>query len=270
MARTSLARATTLAAILTLGLGGLTGCGESGTAAPGDSASVVMEGDQLDGFAGQVKKMGMVEWSGQLLTKAPSNGGKQIFELSGRYSGSTGASEVSMDSSIDGKVERVDYLVINGHTYFNSEAWGPVANDCWADITGKTDYLWALPSDLDPTWPVAKARAVRLDGDGVRTGIPAATVLKGMPRGLFPTVPAGLDGIEASSLITPHGPLLEVGVDVVNMWADVPPEDLAAIDTKRAGWWSMTMKEALDDSWVAPPKHVFDPAVTPPSQCLKG
>ncbi len=248
----------------------LTGCGGAGSATPEDSDAVVLEGDQLDAFAAQVKGMGMVEWSGQLLTKSPDNGGKQIFELSGRFSGSTGYSEISMDSAIDGIQQQVDYLVVAGRSYFNSEAWGPTASDCWADITDDPARLWALPTDLDPTWPVTDARAVRLEGEGVRVAIPAEAVLTGMPRGLFPQVPAALGKVEASGEIIPHGPLLEVGVDVVNMWADVPPEQLADIDTKRAGWWAMTMKESRNGASVAPPKHVFDPAVTPPSQCMKG
>ena len=53
------------------------------------------------------------------------------------------------------------------------------------------------------------------------------------------------------------------------MWADVPPAELADIDTKRAGWWTMTMEESQNGASVQPPKHVFDPAVTPPSQCMK-
>ena len=260
---------------LTLTLG-LSACGGSPTADPdsepgGEAGAVMTEAEQLDQFVRRVEDMDMVEWSGQLLTKAPDDGGRRIFELSGRFSGSTGASQLSMDSSIDGKRESVDYLILNGHTYFNSDAWGPVANDCWADITDKPANLWALPSDLDPTWPVTDTRAVGLEGEGVRTTVPATSVLEGMPRGLFPAVPAGLQDVRATGVVIPHGSsMLEVGVDVVGMWADVAPEALSTIDTKRAGWWSMTMKEALDDSWVHPPTHVFDPAVTPPSQCVGG
>jgi len=248
---------------------GLTACGGSGTAAPGDTDEIVLEGDQLKGFVKQVNGMGMVEWSGQLLTKSPDKGGRQIFELSGRFSGGTGFSEITMDSRIDGNHQVVDYLVVGGRTYFNSEAWGPMAADCWADITDDPARTWALPTKLDPTWPVSDARAVRLLGEGVDVAIPANIVLMGMPRGLFPTVPAGLDGIEAGGVIIPHGPLLEIGVDVVNMWADVPPEQLADIDTKKAGWWAMTMKESPNGAAIQPPKHIFDPAVTPPSQCMK-
>ena len=71
--------------------------------------------------------MGIVEWHGQLLTKNPDNGGKRIFDLDGRYSPSTGYSELSMDSAIGGDVQQVDYLVVAGRTYFNSEVWGPNA-----------------------------------------------------------------------------------------------------------------------------------------------
>ena len=249
---------------------GLTACGGSGSAAPGDTEKVVSEGDQLAELVSQVDSMGMVEWSGQLLTKSPDKGGRQIFELSGRFSGSTGYSEVTMDSRIDGNKQLVDYLVVAGRTYFNSEAWGPSASDCWADITGDQARTWALPTKLDPTWPVSDAKAVGLDDDGVQVRIPAQVVLTGMPRGLFPTVPAGLKGVAADGVVIPHGPLLEIGVDVLGMWADVPAAELADIDTKRAGWWTMTMKEAQDGTSVKPPKHVFDPAVTPPSQCMKG
>ena len=76
-------------------------------------------------------------------------------------------------------------------------------------------------------------------------------------------------GVAADAVVIPHGPLREVGVDVVGMGADVPPAELADIDTKRAGWWTMTMKESQNGASVQPPKHVFDPAVTPPSQCMK-
>lgn len=251
---------------------GLTACGDSGSASSGEtekSEKSVSEGDQLAGLVTQVDDMGVVEWSGQLLTKAPDSGGRQIFELSGRFNGSTGHSEVTMDSRIDGNNQMVDYLVVAGRTYFNSEAWGPSASDCWADITDDPARTWALPTQLDPTWPVSDATAVKRDGDGVQVAIPAQVVLMGMPRGLFPTVPAGLRGVQADGVVIPHGPLLEVGVDVVGMWADVPPGELADIDTKRAGWWSMTMKESQDGSSVQPPKHVFDPVVTPPSQCMK-
>lgn len=270
-------RTAAMAAAVSAALMGLTACGGSGSAAPDDAEKASSEGDQparsegdrLAGFVAQVEDMGIVEWSGQLLTRSPDDGGEQIFELSGRFSGSTGYSEVTMDSRIDGTTQLVDYLVVAGRTYFNSEAWGPGASDCWADITGDPARTWALPTQLDPTWPVSDAEATGLDGDEVQVTIPAKVVITGMPRGLFPRVPAGLKGVTADGVVIPHGPLLEVGVDVVGMWADVPPAELADIDTVRAGWWTMTMTESQDGTSVQPPKHVFDPAVTPPSQCMR-
>ena len=266
MGRHNAALAAAVSAALALGL---TACGGSGSAAPADAEKAVSATDQLAGLVTQVEAMGIVEWTGQLLTKSPDHGGKQIFELSGRYSGSTGYSEVTMDSRIGGVHQMVDYLVVAGRTYFNSEAWGPTAADCWADITDDPARTWALPTNLDPTWPVTDAKAVGLEGEAVQVTIPAQVVLMGMPRGLFPTVPAELKGVVADGVVIPHGPLLEVGVDVVGMWADVPPAELADIDTKRAGWWTMTMEESQNGASVQPPKHVFDPAVTPPSQCMK-
>ncbi|CUR56541.1 exported hypothetical protein [metagenome] len=249
----------------------LSGCGGSGTAASTKTTDVLMEGEQLEAMVGQVAKMGIVEWHGQLLTKNPDNGGKRIFDLDGRFSPSTGYSELSMDSAIGGKVQQVDYLVVNGRTYFNSEEWGPNAASCWAEITADQSRSWALPTDLDPTWPVTSSRAIRLAGDGVAVGIPAKAVLTGMPRGLFPDVPAGLDDVEAKGVVTPHGShFIEVSVDVLNMWNDVPEDVLAGIDTRKAGWWAMTMKESQDGSAIAPPKYLFDPAKTPPSQCKRG
>ncbi|WP_191279707.1 hypothetical protein [Nocardioides flavus (ex Wang et al. 2016)] len=248
----------------------LAACGGSGEAASTSEASdVLLEGEQLDAMVAQVDKMGIVEWHGQLLTKNPDNGGKRIFDLDGRYSPSTGYSELSMDSAIDGDKQQVDYLVVAGRTYFNSDVWGPNAADCWADITDDPARSWALPTDLDPTWPVAAARAIRLSGDGVAVGVPAKAVITGMPRGLFPAVPAALDGVEAKAVVEPHGHLIEVGVDVVNMWNELPAEELAAIETRKAGWWAMTMKESQDGASIVPPKYVFDPAVTPPSQCKR-
>jgi len=247
----------------------LSGCGGSGTAAPGKGQDVVMEGEQLKGIVDQVNTMGIVEWHGQLLTKNPDNGGRRIFDLDGRFSPSTGYSALSMDSVIDGDAQQVDYLVVNGRTYFNSDDWGPNAAGCWAEITDDPSRSWALPTDLDPTWPVTASRAIRLAGDGVAVGMPAKDVITGMPRGLFPDVPAALDAVEAKGVVTPHGHLIEVSVDVLNMWNDVPEEELAAIDTRRAGWWAMTMKESQDGAAIAPPKYLFDPAVTPPSQCKR-
>ena len=249
----------------------LSGCGGSGTAASTKTTDVLMEGEQLDAMVAQVEKMGIVEWHGQLLTKNPDNGGKRIFDLDGRFSPATGYSELSMDSVIDGNAQQIDYLVVAGRTYFNSEAWGPNASSCWAEITDDQSRSWGLPTDLDPTWPVTASRAIRLAGDGVAVGIPAKKVLTGMPRGLFPDVPAGLDDVEADGVVTPHGShFIEVSVDVLNMWNDVSEGALANIQTRKAGWWAMTMKESQDGSAIAPPKYVFDPAQTPPSQCKRG
>ena len=203
--RRNVSTAAAVAAGLLLTLGA---CGGSGQAAAGKTGDVVMEDEQLDNVTAQVEKMGIVEWHGQLLTKNPDNGGKRIFDLDGRFSPSTGYSEISMDSAIDGNLQQVDYLVVNGRTYFNSETWGPNAASCWVDITDDQQRSWALPTDLDPTWPVSSARAIRLAGDGVAVGIPAKDVITGMPRGLFPKVPAALDGIEAGGVITPHGHLI--------------------------------------------------------------
>lgn len=268
MTRRNVAWASALATGLLLAL---SGCGGSGTAASTKAVDVLMEDEQLDTMVAQVAKMGIVEWHGQLLTKNPDNGGKRIFDLDGRFSPSTGYSELSMDSAIGGQVQQVDYLVVNGRTYFNSEEWGPNAASCWSEITEDESRSWALPTDLDPTWPVTSSRAIRLAGDGVAVGIPAKDVLTGMPRGLFPDVPAGLDDVEAKGVVTPHGShFIEVGVDVLNMWNDVPEDVLAGIDTRKAGWWAMTMKESQDGTPIAPPKYLFDPANTPPSQCKRG
>ena len=113
----------------------LTGCGGTGEAAESKGSDVLMEGEQLEALVAQVDKMGIIEWHGQLLTKNPDNGGKRIFDLDGRYSPSTGYTELSMDSAIDGNLQQVDYLVVAGRTYFNSEVWGPNSADCWADLT---------------------------------------------------------------------------------------------------------------------------------------
>lgn len=255
-----------LGAALLLPLGA---CGGSGEAASTDTSDVLLEGEQLEAMVTQVDRMGIVEWHGQLLTKNPENGGRRIFDLDGRYSPSTGYSELSMDSAIDGNKQQVDYLVVAGRTYFNSDDWGPNAADCWADITGDEARSWALPTDLDPTWPVQAARAIRLAGNGVAVGVPATKVITGMPRGLFPTVPGALDDVEAKAVVEPHGHLIEVGVDVVSMWNEVPKQELAAIETRKAGWWAMTMKESQNGASIVPPKYVFDPAVTPPSQCKR-
>ncbi|WP_210648857.1 hypothetical protein [Nocardioides sp. SYSU D00065] len=266
MTRHHASRPAALAAGLLLAL---TGCGGAGEAAADKTAEVLLEGDQLEAMVEQVEGMGIVEWHGQLLTRNPDKGGKRIFDLDGRYSPSTGYSELSMDSVIDGNPQQVDYLVVAGRTYFNSDDWGPNAGTCWVDITDDATRSWALPTDLDPTWPVTAARAIRLIGDGIDVGIPAAAVITGMPRGLFPQVPAALQGIEADARITPHGELIEVGVDVLNMWKDVPKQERADIATRKSGWWAMTMQESSNGDNIVPPQHVFDPAVTPPSQCKR-
>lgn len=267
MARRNAAWAAVLGATV---LVALTGCGGSGTAASTKGGDVVLEGEQLDSMVAQVDKMGIIEWHGQLLTKNPDNGGKRIFDLDGRFSPSTGYTALSMDSVIDGNPQQVDYLVVAGRTYFNSEDWGPNAADCWVDITEDQEgRSWALPTDLDPTWPVTSARAIRLSGDGVAVGVPATDVITGMPRGLFPTVPTALADVEAKAVVTPHGHLIEVGVDVLNMWSEVPKAELASIQTRKAGWWAMTMKPSQNDASIAPPKYVFDPKVTPPTQCKR-
>ena len=72
---------------------------------------------------------------------------------------------------------------------------------------------------------------------------------------------------EANGLISPHGHLIEVQVDVVSMWRNLPNEQRATVDTSRVGWWAMAMKESQNGANIVPPKYVFDPAVTPPSQC---
>lgn len=267
MSHRPLVAAAAATAVMTL----LGACGgETAAETPGGPTaekSIVMEDDQLKAFNQQVQDMGVVQWRGQLLTKSPEANGKRIFELSGRFSPSTGYSEVSMDSAIDGVNEKVDYLVVADRTYFNSDAWGPGSAECWADITGDAARTWGLPTQLDPTWPVSESRATRVTGGGVQVAVAAKTVLTGMPRGLFPVVPEGLKGVEARASIVPHGKLLAVSVDVNTMWAAIPEEQRATIDTRRAGWWAMTMQESLDGKSVAPPTYVFDPQVTPPRQC---
>lgn len=52
----------------------LTGCGGSGSAAPSKTDDVVPKEDQLNSFVKHVNDIGMVEWSGQLLTKSPDKG----------------------------------------------------------------------------------------------------------------------------------------------------------------------------------------------------
>jgi hypothetical protein len=160
----------------------LTGCGGSGTAASGKTQDAALLGAQLEGMVKQVDKMGIVEWHGQLLTKNPDNGGKRLLDLSGRFSPSTGYTELSLDSTIDGNVQQVDYLVVAGRSYFNSDIWGPGAADCWADITDDVARTWALPTDLNPSWPLTTARPVELDGEDVAVSLPFKEVLAGLPR----------------------------------------------------------------------------------------
>ena len=115
-------RSATWASALCVGLVlTLNACGGSGEAAASKDDDFMLEGEKLEALNGQVETMGIVEWHGQLLTKNPDNGGKRIFDLDGRYSPSTGYSELSMDSAIGGDVQQVDYLVVAGRTYFNSE-----------------------------------------------------------------------------------------------------------------------------------------------------
>ena len=246
----------------------LSGCGGSGTAAEPKATGAALLGEKLTSMVSTVDKMGIVEWHGQLLTKSPDKGGRRIFNLDARFSPSTGYSEISMDTILDGNAQQVDYLVVNDRTYFNSEAWGPVANDCWADITGDDEYGWALPRELDPAWALTQGRAVSADGDDVTVSLGFKDVLAGLPRGLFTEVPALPYDTEAPAVIEPHGHLIEVGVDVAGMWSKLPKEQKATLD-KRVGYWAMTMKESPDGKSVKPPMHVFDPKVTPPSQCKR-
>lgn len=246
----------------------LSGCGGSGTAAEPKATGAALLGEKLTGMVGQVDKMGIVEWHGQLLTKSPDKGGRRIFNLDSRFSPSTGYSEISMDTVLDGNAQQVDYLVVNDRTYFNSEEWGPVANDCWADITGNDEYGWALPRELDPAWALTQGRAISADGDDVTVSLGFKDVLAGLPRGLFTEVPTLPYDTEAPAVIEPHGHLIEVGVDVAAMWSKLPKEQKATLD-KRVGYWAMTMKESPDGNSIKPPMHVFDPKVTPPSQCKR-
>lgn len=246
----------------------LSGCGGSGTAAEPKATGAALLGEKLTGMVTQVDKMGIVEWHGQMLTKSPDKGGKRILDLSSRFSPSTGYSEVSMDTTLDGKAQQIDYLVVNNRTYFNSEAWGPGSDDCWVDITDDENYTWGLPRVLDPKWALTEGRALSADGDDVNVSLGYKDVLAGLPKGLFKTVPSLPYDTEAKAVIEPHGHLIEVGVDVAGMWSKLPKAQRAALDA-RVGWWSMTMKEATDDTSIAPPAFVFDPLVTPPSQCKR-
>ena len=260
----------TWTAALTAGLLlALTGCGGSGSAAASKTADAEHLGEALGGMVTQVDKMGIVEWHGQLLTKNPDKGGKRLLDLDGRFSPSTGYSEISMDSTIDGTTQQVDYLVINDRVYFNSEDWGPGSDNCWVDITGDTARSWALPTDLDPAWPLSNGRALALDGEDVSVGLPFKDVIAGLPRGLFASVPSVPYDTEAKAFISPHAHLIEVGIDVMGMWNKIPKDQRATFDTRRTGWWAMTMRESQDGTNIKPPQHVFDPQVTPPSQCKR-
>jgi hypothetical protein len=246
----------------------LSGCGGSGNAAATKTEGAQLLGEKLTDMVGAVDKMGIVEWHGQMLTKSPDKGGRRILDLDARFSPALGYSEVSMDTVLDGNAQQVDYLVVNDRTYFNSEQWGPGANDCWADITDDAERGWALPRVLDPAWALTEGRAVSADGEDVTVSLGFKDVLAGLPKGLFTTVPTLPYDTEAAAVIEPHGHLIEVGIDVAGMWSKLPKAQKATLD-KRVGYWAMTMKESTDDSSIAPPKHVFDPKVTPPSQCKR-
>ncbi len=246
----------------------LSGCGGSGNAAATKTEGAQLLGEKLTEMVSTVEKMGIVEWHGQLLTKSPDKGGRRIFNLDSRFSPSTGYSEVSMATTLDGNQQQVDYLVVNDRTYFNSEAWGPGANECWVDITDDEERSWALPRVLDPKWALTEGRALAADGDDVTVSLGFKDVLAGLPKGLFATAPSVPYDTEAKAFIEPHGHLIEVSVDVAGMWSKLPKAQRASLDA-RVGWWAMTMKEATNDKSVAPPKYVFDPKVTPPSQCKR-
>ena len=247
----------------------LSGCGGSGSAAATQTQDAELLGEKVSELVAQVGQMGIVEWHGQLLTKNPDKGGKRLLDLDGRFSPSTGYTELSMDSTLDGTAQQIDYLVVNGRTYFNSETWGPGADDCWADITDDAARSWALPTALDPSWPLIQGRALGLDGDDLSVALGFKQVLAGLPRGLFPAAPSVPYDTEAKAFVAPHGHLIEVGVDVQGMWNQIPKAQRATFDTRGTGWWAMTMKESQNGANIVPPTHVFDPAVTPPSQCKR-
>ncbi len=260
-------RAGGLAAILIVAL---TACGPSGDDEAGaEEPAAQSEKEQLRSMVGQVDAMKLVEWRGQLLTSNPDSGGKQILELSGRFDPGSGSSTLAMDSVLDGEAQQVDYVVVDGHTYFNSDDWGVGAEDCYVDITGDVTRSWALPTNLDPRWSVTKARAVRPIGSGVAADVSGSKLMDGLPRGLFQDVPAAVDKVKARAIVKGHGPLVEVAVDVAGMWGKVPPEALAGFDTRRSGWWAMTMRESTDDAPIEAPRHVFDNTVTAPTQCKR-
>ncbi|MDZ5660269.1 hypothetical protein SFC79_00715 [Nocardioides sp. S-58] len=249
----------------------LTGCGGSGTAATGKPTSTVLLGEQVQSLVTQVDEMSIVEWHGQLLTRNPDKRGKRLLDLEARFDPDTGDSAISMESTLDGQPQQVDYLVVAGRAYFNSEGWGPVADKCWAEITGDAARTWALPTAFDPGWPLKAARPIELDGEDVKVTVPFKQVLAGLPRGLFAALPATVPyDTEARGVISPHGPLIEVGVDVLSMWKKLPKDQRATVDTRGAGWWAMTIKESQDDTDIVSPQYVFDPTVTSPNDCKRG
>ena len=260
-------RAVGLATILVVAL---TACGASADdTGDAEGAAAQSEKEQLRTMVDQVDAMKVVEWRGQLLTANPDSGGKQILELSGRYDPGSGASTLAMDSVLDGEAQQVDYVVVDGRTYFNSDDWGVGAEDCYVDITDDASRTWAIPRDLDPRWSVSTARAVRPIGSGVAVDVRGSRLMDGLPRGLFPDVPAAVDKIKVRAIVKGHGPLVEVAVDVAGMWGKVPPEALAGFDTRRSGWWAMTMRESDDGAPIEEPRHVFDNTVTAPTQCTR-
>ncbi|MEO6512959.1 MAG: hypothetical protein ABIO16_18320, partial [Nocardioides sp.] len=105
---------TSYAAVLAAGaLLVLSGCGGSGSAAEPKATGAALLGEKLTSMVDTVDKMGIVEWHGQLLTKSPDKGGRRILDLDARFSSSTGYSEISMDTTLDGNAQQVDYLVVN-------------------------------------------------------------------------------------------------------------------------------------------------------------
>ncbi|SEB47607.1 hypothetical protein SAMN04489844_0217 [Nocardioides exalbidus] len=248
----------------------VTGCGGSGTAAATKTEDSQLLGQKLGAMVSQVDKMGVIEWHGQLLTKNPDKGGKMIVGIDGRYSPSTGYSELSLRQQRGGSDEQVDYLVINDRTYFNSDLWGPNSADCWSEITSDLERSWALPTDFDPRWPFPAARAIEADGDDVSVAIGFKAVKPGLPRGLVPALANVPYDTEASAFFAPHGPLVEVGVDLNSMWRKLPKGQRNNVDTRDAGWWTMTLQASQDGSGIVPPKYIFDNKVTPPSQCKRG
>lgn len=268
MARTKSWASTAVGVLL---LAALSACG-SGSAAADKGAGAtgpLAEDELLAEYVDLVAGMDVIEWQGEALPKAPSHGGKRAaVDVSGRWFRKTGDSELTMTARAGGQEETVDYLVLGDKVYFNSDDWGFVAKDCWADITGDAARSWGLPAQLDPTWAVTGSRPVRLEGEGLQAAAPNTDVIAGLPRGFYPQHPAVLGQAEGGVDITRHGDLIVVGVDVANMWSDVADADRAAYD-RRGAWWSMTLEEASDTAALEVPEHVFDPAVTPPSSCTK-